>query len=113
MKLINRLGAQGDVIFRRSQKLPDDAVDATPEGQIIVALSETSHHHSIAPGEAKLFERAQRDPMVCFLAVDGEHADVVHHRADHTHETVRLLHGLWEVKRQREWTPEGLRQVRD
>jgi hypothetical protein len=51
--------------------------------------------------------------MVCFLAVDGEHADVVHHRADHTHETVRLLHGLWEVKRQREWTPEGLRQVRD
>lgn len=113
MKEVNKLCAQGDVLFRRIKALPADAVEQKSEGPIVVAHSETGHHHAIEPGEAKLFEKLERDPMICYLAVAGEHADVVHHRPHDTHETVRLLGGLWEVRRQREWTPEGLRRVED
>lgn len=113
MKTIQNMCFQGDVCFRRVSALPEGVVEKQVEGPIVVAHSETGHHHAIEPGEAKLFEKLERDPMVCFLAIDGEHADVVHHRTNHTHETVRLLNGLWEVKRQREHTPEGWRQVQD
>lgn len=113
MKIIRNMVFQGDVLLRRIEALPPDAVEQKTDGPVIVAHSETGHNHAIERGEARLFERAQRDPMICFLAIDGEHADVVHHRANHTHETVRLLQGLWEVKRQREHTPEGWRQVQD
>lgn len=113
MKIVKNMCFQGDVLFRRIDALPAGAVEQPADGRVVVAHSETGHHHAIEQGEAKLFERAQRDPMVCFLAIDGEHADVVHHRANHTHETVRLLQGLWEVKRQREHAPEGWRQVLD
>lgn len=113
MRIIENMCFQGDVCFRRVAALPADAVEQKTEGRVVVAHSETGHDHAIGAGEAKLLERAQRNPLVCYLSIAGDHADVVHHRPDHTHETVRLLGGLWEVKRQREWTPEGLRQVQD
>jgi hypothetical protein len=46
------------------------------------------------------------NPLICYLSVDGDHADVVHHRPHHAHETLRLEPGLWEVRRPREWSPE-------
>ena len=46
-------------------------------------------------------------PMVCFLSIDGDFAHVVHHRPHHTHAPLRLPHGLWEVRRQREWISRG------
>ena len=110
---INRMAFQGDVCFVRVKSLPADTTDTTPEGRIVVAHSETGHHHAIEPGEAKLFERAQRDPMVCYLQIAGEYADVVHHRPTDTHETVRLLKGCWEVRRQEEYTPQGWVRVED
>lgn len=113
MKEIHNMCAQGDVIFRRIAAFPEGVEEKKSEGLIVVAHSETNHHHAIDPSEAKLFNTLDRNPMVCYLAIDGEHADVVHHRPHDTHETVRLLKGLWEVRRQREFTPEGLRRVED
>jgi len=114
---VNRMAAQGDVLFRRIEALPDGVIEQKSDGQIVVAHSETGHHHALEPGEAKLFEKIERDPMVCYLQIAGEYADVVHHRPHDTHETIRLLGGtlgsFWEVRRQREWTPEGLRRVED
>lgn len=114
---VKKMAAQGDVLFLRIKSLPKDAVEQKSDGLIVVAHSETGHHHALEPGEAKLFEKLERDPMVCYLQIAGEYADVVHHRPHDTHETVRLLGGalgnLWEVRRQREWTPEGLRRVED
>ena len=51
--------------------------------------------------------------MLCYLAVDCEFADVVHLRDFHTHETVRLPRGVYEVRRQEEYTPQGWRRVAD
>jgi len=110
---IKNLAAQGDVLFRRIDKLPEGVVEQPRTGPLVVAHSETGHHHSIDDREVKLFERLERDPMVCYLQVAGDCANVVHHRPHDTHRTIGLTQGTWEVRRQREWTPEGLRRVED
>ena len=113
MITIRDIAAQGDVLFRRISRLPDDVEEQPSSGRIVVAHSETGHDHAIEDAEVRLFERMQRDPMICFLSVDGEFADVVHHRDHDTHAPLRLSKGLWEVRRQREWTPEGFQHARD
>jgi hypothetical protein len=116
MKTIKNMGAQGDVIFRRIDRLPAGVVEQKTEGPIVVAHSETGHHHTVSPAEAKLFDRAQRDPMICYLQLAGDACDVVHHRPHDTHETLRLAGGagaIYEVRRQEEYTPQGWRRVED
>jgi hypothetical protein len=113
MRIIKNLAAQGDVIFQRMTDLPRGVVAAPESDVVTVAHSETGHHHSIHRGEARLFQRAEADPMICYLQITGEYADVVHHRPWDTHETVRLTAGIWKVRRQREYTPEGYRRVED
>jgi hypothetical protein len=113
MKVIKNIAAQGDVIFQRLAELPPGVVPAPESDVVTVAHSETGHNHSIHDREARLFQRAEADPMVCYLQVSGEYADVVHHRPWDTHETIRLTTGYWQVRRQREYTPEGYRRVED
>jgi hypothetical protein len=113
MITIDSIAAQGDVLFRRISQLPDDVVEQPSAGRIVVAHSETGHDHAIDDPEVRLFERALRDPMVCFLSIDGDFAHVVHHRPHDTHAPLRLTRGLWEVRRQREWTPEGFQAAAD
>lgn len=113
MIAIKRIGAQGDVCFRRVAALPASATAEKRKGPIVVAHSETGHHHAIDDDGVVRFD--VNDPMVCYLRIDGEFADVVHHRNFDTHATIRLEGGgaLWEVRRQEEWTPEGWRRVED
>ena len=110
---VKEIAAQGDVLFRRITGLPSDITEQARDGRIVVAHSETGHHHAIDDPAVRLFERRTRDPLICYLSVDGDFADVVHHRSHDTHATLRLSPGLWEVRRQREWEVEGLRPVRD
>lgn len=114
MKIATRSGVvfQGDVAFVPIDALPEGLLEQ-PGEVATVAHSETGHNHSVHNGEATLFRRLEADPMVCYLQVAGDHADVIHHRAFDTHQTIRLLTGCWEVRRQREFTPEGLRRVED
>jgi hypothetical protein len=110
MKTIEKSGAQGDVMFIRVDEIPKTAKRAAVKGAIVVAHSETGHHHAIqADGRVELHEQ---DPFVCYLR-SSMPMDVVHHRPFDTHETVRLTPGVWQVKRQREYTPEGFRRVED
>jgi hypothetical protein len=101
---VKSIAAQGDVLFRRIPALPGDVIEQPRVGRLVVAHSETGHHHAIDDLGVRLFERQQRDPLICYLSVDGDSADVVHHRAHDTHQTLRLVPGVWEVRRQREWT---------
>lgn len=111
---VTKLAAQGDVLFRRIKKLPAGLREEMPKGErIVVAHSETGHDHTVQGGEVKLFQKVEADPMICYLAITGEGAEVVHHRPFDTHQTLSLAGGFWEVRRQREWTPEGLRRVED
>lgn len=112
MNTVKKLAAQGDVVFRRIKKLPENLSEQPNQGRIVVAHSETGHHHAIDSREVT-FLHGPESPMVCYLQIAGEYADVVHHRTWDTHATIRLLKGTWEVRRQREHTPEGWRMVMD
>ena len=103
--------AQGDLIIRRVKKLPPEAKPEERKSRLVLAHSETGHHHAI--DEDGCVRYSYKDPLVCYLRIDAEHADLVHHRPFDTHETIRLLKGTYEVRRQREWTPEGWRRVED
>lgn len=107
MRFVKEQGAQGDVFFCRVQKFPEAGLveqARDTQGRLIVAHSETGHHHAIAAADAHLLEYP--GSLVAYLRVDGEYADVVHHRDYDTHETLRLGRGLWEVRRQREYSAE-------
>lgn len=116
---VKRMAAQGDCLFIRVTKLPAGFEPEKKEGPIVVAHSETGHHHSVDATDGVTLFVSPRDPLVCYLQMEGiEHADVVHHRAWDTHDTLRLLGSskkktIFEVRRQREYTPEGWRRVED
>ena len=113
MKTIAKQGCQGDVLFRRIDKLPE-GVREQPRGAgpLIVTHSETGHHHVVPDAAVAHFMAPQGGGLLSYLRVDTS-ADVVHLRPFDTHETLRLGAGVWEVRRQREWVPEGWRQVED
>jgi hypothetical protein len=122
MKTIQNSGAQGDVFFTRVEDVPADLPAMAPtrdvtsaadgEGDHVLAHSETGHHHTVRADGVVMY-RGPEDPFTCYLKVDGDFADVVHHRPFDTHETLRLTRGAWLVRRQREYTPSGFRRVED
>ena len=112
MKLINNLGAQGDVMFRRIAALPTEAREEAPDaGRYVVAHSETGHHHYLeaVPGVRRY---VGDDALVSYLMLE-DFAEVIHARPHDTHEPIKLNPGIYEVRRQREHTPEGFRRVED
>ncbi len=111
-KLVTRCAAQGDVMFIRVDAIPDGAKEECGGGPVVVAHSETGHHHAIDRKKAKLYREAN-DPLIAYLLITAASADVIHHRPYDTHATIRLPRGAWQVRRQREYTPEGWRRVED
>lgn len=112
MKNVKKMAAQGDVMFLRLESMPEGVTQDKAKGPLVVAHSETGHHHVLEGGKLVELFRGQ-DATICYLRIANGPADVVHHRPFDTHETLRLAPGIWEVRRQREATPEGWRQVAD
>jgi hypothetical protein len=108
MKSFKNCAAQGDVLFRRIDKLPDDA---TPQPSKTVAHSETGHHHSF-DADASVFLYTTADQMLSYLEVK-QPAALKHRRDFDTHEEILFDVGTYEIRRQREWAPEGWRKVVD
>lgn len=113
---INQI-AQGDVYFIRRDGIPAGYAPAEPTGkEHVVAHSETGHHHVVNVADGVLYEGS--NPLIAYLKLEEgvDSAPVVHKRDYHTHETVALGGGggtVWEVRRQREYTSEGLRRAAD
>ena len=111
----NKTVFQGDVCFRRVKVIPPEFKREERRGELIVAHSETQHHHVIEDSGVVRFDAG--DPLRCFLQLESaDHCDVVHRRPFDTHEIVRLNGGkgsIYEVIRSREWTPAGWRRVED
>ena len=119
MITVKNRAAQGDVLFRRVKAVPDTAVKVARTGPLVVAHSETGHHHVIESDAVTMFE-VPGNPLVAYLQLEGPDCgagiDVIHRRPWDTHETLRLLGkpgDVFEVRRQREWTPEGWQRVAD
>lgn len=114
MKTFNgKVVYQGDIAIERvEKKLPEGCNEIQPRArQLIIAHSETGHHHFVAASEARFYSTL--DPLVCYLTVSEKYADLVHNRPGTAHETWRLPAGTYKIRRQREWTPEGWRRVED
>lgn len=120
MKTFKDMAAQGDFFIRRIKKLPDDVIPVEPEnGKYVVAHSETGHHHVITTQRVKAFRPKKPDIYTLFLQIDEPLAgdampEIEHLRSFDTHESIRPASGgIFEVKRQREHTPEGWRRAQD
>lgn len=107
----NDAAAQGDVHFARIAKLPGGLIQVPPSaGRLLVTHSETGHHHVMDAAHAQMFETG--NPLVCFLYVEQPTA-LVHLRPFDTHAPILFQPGAYEVRRQREYIPEGFRRVED
>lgn len=112
MRIFKNYCAQGDVYIRRVETLPKNAVVVKPDqGRVIVAHSETGHHHAM-DADAVTMYRLPTSIMDCLLVVDKPTA-LEHLREFDTHEPIMFDKGIYHVRRQQEYTPEGLRRVED
>jgi len=94
---------QGDVLIETVEAVPPDAKEAT--GPVILAEGEaTGHAHKIKARHAKLYESAAGR----FLTL-ARPARVVHEE----HAPIALPAGNFRVTRQREYSPEAIRNVAD
>lgn len=113
-KTFNKVCAQGDVMIIRIDRAPDltDYQEVPHEnGRVIVTHSETGHHHVLDRPSGKMFTHKD-DRLKSFLVL-SETTNLVHLRENHTHESITMPPGNYKVIRQREYTPEGYRQVQD
>lgn len=108
MKTFKLQAAQGDLMIRKVNKIPENLKQINKQEEYVVAHSETGHHHVLL-GNVALMEK---DEFIKFVEVKEE-ARLEHRRSFDTHETIIIAPGLYELRRQREHTPEGFRMVMD
>lgn len=118
MKTFENTCAQGDVMFVRRDALPAGLIaDEAKNGRIVVTHSETGHDHVMLldrtdnPDPAVVMYSGA-DPLTSWLQVNRPTA-LEHLRPHDTHQSIMFAPGIYEVRRQREYTPEGFRRVED
>ena len=101
---------QGDVLIIPVAKTPGDLEQiARDNGRVVLAYGEvTGHAHAIKDARAALF----RDPKLAavFMHVSGDAPVALEHEE---HATIHLPPGDYEIRRQREYSPEEIRIVAD
>ena len=115
MKYIaNKPMAQGDLLIIPVAAIPANAKAVKPDGNhYIVGHSETGHHHVIEKSRAEVFEAAD-DAFCAWIKTLDKPADLEHKRDFDTHEPIRLEpNKVYQIRRQREYAPEGWRRAAD
>jgi len=117
MRTFDQVCAQGDVLIRRVAALPKEAKPvAADNGRVIVTHSETGHDHVMVldrkRGKPAVRMYQGDNPLVAWLEVNRPTA-LEHLRPHDTHEPIMFATGIYEVRRQREYTPKGFRRVAD
>jgi hypothetical protein len=98
---------QGDVLIRRIDSLPKKKAVKRNSG-LLVEGETTGHAHRIAEVELEHAEVLEIGEML-YLRVGKEGVRIVHEE----HDTITLPPGHYEVVRQREYSPEEIRNVAD
>ena len=113
MKIFKNIAAQGDVLFIKRDSLPDGLIEDKPvNGKFVVAHSETGHHHTVLEKNAQLLID-ETNEFIAYLKVNEGGATIEHERSFDTHEPIKFNEGIYEIRRQREYTPEGYRRAQD
>lgn len=121
MKNFRRIAAQGDLMLIQIALLPKGIEEVfAVNGRHTLAHSETGHDHIVMERPTvRLFKamdelRAMLDGKpAAYLVVEDEPAELKHLRDFDTHESIAVPPGTYEVRRQREYTPEGFRRAAD
>jgi hypothetical protein len=107
---------QGDVLIERIDSMPSAVKKLAREnGKVVLAHGEvTGHAHAIAEPHVNHFSSptgASTDGLadVTFLEVRDAVAALTHEE----HATIEIKPGVYRVTRQREYSPEALRNVAD
>jgi hypothetical protein len=117
VKTFTTICAQGDVLFRAVLAIPIDAKPVAAVGrELVVTHSETGHHHVMMLDRepmpsVEMFQSAD-NPLLAWIKVNRP-TELEHKRPHDTHESIMFAPGIYEVRRQREHTPEGWRKVED
>ena len=113
-KTFKNTAAQGDLLLRRINVLPSSLTEVYPEnGKFTLAHSETGHNHTVKVKDGIKFYSNDNDPFIAYLVVDNTKCLVEHERDFDTHESIEIPEGIYEIRRQREYTPEGWRRAQD
>lgn len=117
MKTFSKIAAQGDLLLRKIASLPKNVKALTAQnGVFVVAHSETGHNHVIdAKPNVQWFagENSEVTYLQVIEATDATETVLRHLRGHDTHEPIVIPAGVFELRRQREYTPEGWRRVED
>jgi hypothetical protein len=101
---------QGDVLIVPIANLPAGLKPVEREhGRVVLAYGEvTGHAHAIKDKRAALF----RDPELAamFMQVSGDGTVALDHQE---HDTIHIPPGDYQIIRQREYTPDAIRDVAD
>jgi hypothetical protein len=100
---------QGDILFIKTNKEPKKNMKMADHGRIAEG-EVTGHHHSI--------QKLDLSNVDCFVDGSGEIVTVAVKQDTATvthqeHGPITLTKGNWEIRRQREYQPEGWRRVAD
>lgn len=119
MKTFDNICAQGDVLILRRDALPENLTPISASGgAVIVTHSETGHNHVMVLDKPKGRQRPSVEmygtdnPLIAWIRVNRP-TPLEHLRPHDTHEPIMFGKGVYEVRRQREYTPEGFRRVAD
>ena len=114
-KTIKRMAAQGDLLFVRIKSIPTNVQKLPSNGRLIVGHSETGHHHLVKTREGSKDIDIFIDPdnsSTRYVASESR-MTIAHDKSFDRHEDIDLDPGIWEVRQQREWAPEGMKKVVD
>ena len=102
---VGRHARQGDIMLIKLAEMPQEAKPVDNEGRIVLAWGEaTGHAHAIPTTHGSAYEW-QGNTLV--QVKPG--AKLVHEE----HTAIPLTRGVYQLRRQVEYTPERLRQVAD
>ena len=130
MKVFSKQARQGDVFLRRIDKLPENLQEIPRErGKVVLAHGEvTGHAHAISEAhvmhyrvdpamEVKAEANGMRTKLRAagnlapssYLVVENQPASLLHEE----HEGIQIPPGTYEIRRQREYDENELRNVAD
>ena len=95
---------QGDVLLVPVDEIPEGAKRLRPKRVILAEGEVTGHVHELVGGKVDLFEKAEVVFAKIMTAPQLQHAE---------HATQTIEPGIYRVVRQREYSPEAVRQVAD
>jgi hypothetical protein len=101
---------QGDILLIRSTAEPTFpygiAERQHQDGRLVLAHGATTGHNHAVKGQAELYPMPDSQDRLLVMLVDGA---LVHEE----HGAIELSAGSYTVRRQREYSPEAIRDVQD